>query len=75
MSAISCFNISILSGPNPQASPLYLAGSSPVALKTLGWIIPAPAISNQPVPEQILQPLPWQNTQRESIPTPGSTKG
>ena len=58
VSLILYFNMANLVKPKPKAKPEYSSGSIPPALKTSGWINPAPTISNQPVFLQTRQPLP-----------------
>src|SRR4029078_104846 len=49
MSSMPFLSMTNRSMPKPQAKPLYLTGSIPASFKTLGWIMPQPPSSIQPV--------------------------
>ena len=58
-----------------DVDPEYSLGSIPQFLSTCGFTTPEPNISIQPVPLQILQPLPPQLEQVRSTSTLGSVNG
>lgn len=75
MSFILCISIVIRSIPIPKANPLYLFGEILQFLKTLGFTMPQPKISNQPVFLHVPQPLPAQIKHEISISALGSVNG
>ena len=63
------------STPMPKAKPEYTLLSMPHISSTLGFTMPQPSTSIQPVPLQTRQPLPWQLKQVKSTSALGSVKG
>ena len=69
------FKIASRSIPMPKANPEYFLESMPFISSTLGFTMPAPSTSIQPVPLHSEQPLPPQAKQETSTSTLGSVKG
>ena len=63
------------SSPMPKAKPEYFWLSMPHISSTLGFTMPQPSTSTQPVSLQMRQPLPWQAEQVRSTSALGSVKG
>ena len=61
--------------PSPNAKPEYFSGSTLPAASTLGWTMPQPQISIQPVRLHVEQPAPPQMRHWKSSSSPGSTNG
>ncbi len=61
--------------PIPNAIPRTRSGSYPPFRRTIGWTIPAPSSSSQPVCLQSRQPTPRQSRQWTSTSTLGSVNG